>query len=234
MIATGHQPNYLPYVGFFHKITRCDIFILVDTVQFVKRGTFGWINRNRIRTAAGRPWLTVPVLTSGKYHQTIIETQIDNSRPWRRKHWQSILRAYEKTPYFKHYKIFFEDIYQREWQNLVDLNEVIIRYLIEQFNIKVLITKTSLLNVQGQKADLIIDLCKKVGADTYIHGRHGRDYIDESKFAEHNVKCIRQEFKHPEYKQSYEPFMPDLSAIDLLFNCGPESAEIIKQAGNFS
>ncbi|MCK4909463.1 MAG: WbqC family protein [Planctomycetes bacterium] len=227
MIATGHQPNYLPYLGFFHKISLSEVFVLVDTVQFVKRGPFGWIHRNRIRTADGTLWLTIPVLTSGKYHQAINETKIDNSRPWRRKHWESIRRAYQSAPYFQPHKKFFENLYRQKWGDLTALNETVIRYLLEQFKLPVKITKTSELKTTGQKADLIIDLCRRLGADTYVHGPHGEDYIDKQKFADNNIKCIWQEFHHPVYPQQYEPFLEGVSAIDLLFNCGPKSRDII-------
>ncbi|MFH1226659.1 MAG: WbqC family protein [Planctomycetota bacterium] len=290
MIAAGHQPNYLPYIGFFHKAARCDKFIIVDTVQFVKRGPFGWINRNRIRTATGWIWLTVPVITKGKYFQSIKDTVIDNSTDWRRKHWMSILRNYQSAPYFALYSEFFSQLYQKEWQYLSALNEAIIRYVCEQMHIKADIVKSSELivrlpvplkgrssgalklqptipgspsavspaeaglqpripgsnslplklpeynslhsncqsKVEGKATDLIINMCKSVNADTYLHGKHGRDYVDEDKMNQHNIKSIYQQFDHPVYQQRYQPFIPEMAIIDLLFNCGPDSERTIK------
>jgi len=239
MIITGHQPNYLPYLGFFHKITLCDVFVIVDTVQYVKRGPFGWINRNKIRTPDGWLWLTVPVLSKGKYTQSIIDTMIDNLKPWQHKHWRSINLAYQKAPYFHLHKDFFQKIYETKWEKLSDLNEAIIRYIIPALGIKVEITKTSsIYNVETLQrcpprqimsgTDLIIDMCKKLGADAYVHGKHGKDYIDPAKFTDNNIKCVYQEFTHPVYRQVYKPFIPEMSIIDLLFNHGTESLSILK------
>ena len=227
MIIAGHQPNYLPYLGFFHKITLVDTFVIVDTVQYVKRGTFGWMNRNKIRTVDGAQWLTVPILSKGLYTQKINETQIDNSKDWARKHWRSIETAYAKAPFFTQYRPFFEKLYTKEWTCLADLSEAIIRYSIEQLGIKVNITKTSVIGAEGKATDLIIDMCKKLGADTYAHGQHGKDYLDTAKFEAAGIKCLWQEFRHPVYKQVYQPFMPDMSIIDLLFNHGPASLDIL-------
>ncbi len=228
MIITGHQSNYLPYLGFFHKIISVDTFVFVDTVQYVKRGPFGWMNRNKIRTPEGWQWLTVPVLSKGKYTQLIKETQIDNSKDWSRKHWRSIEVAYRQAPHFSRYSGFFEGLYQTKWEYLADLSEAIIRYVIEQLGIKVEITKTSILGAEGKAADLIIAICEKLGAEAYVHGQHGKDYVDQSKFTRHNIKCIWQDFQHPVYRQLYQPFIPEMSVIDLLFNHGPESLDILR------
>jgi len=238
MIITGHQPNYLPYLGFFHKISLADQperplgragkFVIVDTTQYVKRGPFGWINRNKIRTKEGWQWLTVPVLSKGKYTQRIIDTFIDNSKDWQHQHWRAISLAYQKAHHFNEHKNFFRKIYETKWEKLADISEAIIRYVIDALGIKIEITKTSVIGADGKGADLIIDMCKKLGADTYIHGKHGKDYIDPVKFADNNIKCIYQEFTHPVYRQIYEPFMPEMSVIDLLFNCGPESLNVLK------
>ncbi|MBI4711940.1 MAG: WbqC family protein [Planctomycetes bacterium] len=229
MIITGHQPNYLPYIGFFHKISLAQTFVIVDTVQYVKRGPFGWMNRNRIRTADGPIWLTVPVITKGRFTQPIIATAIDNSRNWTRKHWQSIERNYHKAPHFARYATFFDKLYQQEWKMLADLNEAIIRYLIDALGIKVNIVKASQLNLPPAQdgTDLIINICKSLNADAYIHGRHGADYVDEARLKQYNITSIYQGFRHPVYKQQYEPFIPEMSVIDLLFNCGPDSRDVI-------
>ena len=234
MILTGHQPNYLPYPGFFYKIAQAEVFAIVDTVQFVKRGTFGYQNRAKIRTHQGWIWLTVPVLSKGRYHQIICETRINNRIPWQKKHWRSIKLNYQKAPYFDRYRDFFEKIYQRDWEYLADLNIEIIKYLIEALGIKVKIVKTSDFKPAGKGTDLIIDICQKLEADTYIHGKHGRDYVDQKRFQRANIRSIYQDFQHPEYKQQFEPFVPYMSVIDLIFNYGPESLDIIlgkKKAG---
>ncbi|MDI6732401.1 MAG: WbqC family protein [Planctomycetota bacterium] len=236
MLIAGHQPNYLPYPGFFHKASLADTFVIVDVVQYVKRGPFGWINRNRIRTSQGWLWLTVPVKTRGRFHQSIMETEIDNSTDWAKKHLRSIERNYSQAPYFHKYIDFFRQTYQKEWAWLVELNESIIRYLIESLGIKVKIIKASQLQLDYNQSqsrilsgtDLIIEICQKLNCRSYLHGKHSVDYLDNDKLRQHNIKSFIQGFKHPIYKQVYEPFIPEMSVIDLLFNCGEKSLEIIK------
>ena len=244
MLITGHQPNYLPYIGFFHKVSLADTLVIVDVVQYVKRGPFGWINRNRIRTPQGWIWLTVPVKTKGKFHQSIMETEIDNSTPWARKHLKSIERNYQNTPYFHKYFDFLQEIYNKQWLLLADLNEAIIRYVLEQLGIKIGIIKASQLELDyklpdadnkndSSATDLIIQMCRKLNSDSYLHGKHGQDYLDQPMLKESNIVSYFQEFQHPVYKQQYEPFMPEMSIIDLLFSRGDKSMEIIRQSGKY-
>lgn len=231
MIVMGHQPNYLPYCGFFHKIAHCDLFILLDTVQFIKKGPLGWQHRNRIRTKDGWIWLTVPILTKGRYTQKIKDVEINNMTPWRHKHWRSIYLNYNKAPYFYKYSDFFEDLYKRSWNKLLDLNREIIRYLLGALKIKKRVVLGSELNLEGQKTHLLVDMCKKLDADTYLSGIHGRDYIDYDVLKKNNLKVVFQNFVHPLYNQGYKDFIPNLSVIDLLFHEGGRSLELIINKG---
>lgn len=230
MILSAHQPNYLPYIGFFHKIINCDIFVIWDTVQFVKRGPFGWQHRNKIRTKNGWIWLTVPVLTKGKYEQLIIDTRINNDMPWPRKHWNSIYLNYNRAPYFNKYSDFFAGLYKKRWDRLAELSETAIYYIAKALGIKTKIIKCSSLGLNSHGTDLIINVCKKIGADTFLSGRHGRDYLDEEKFSEAGIRLIYQDFKHPGYEQVYKPFIENMSIIDLLFNAGENSLKILTGA----
>ena len=227
MILSGHQPNYMPYIGFFHKAASCDVFAIWDTVQFVKRGTFGWMNRNRIKTHKGPMWLTVPVLTKDKYTQSILDTKINNEVPWQRKHWRSIYLNYHKAPYFDKYGGFFEELYKKEWTSLSGLNEEIIMYMLRVLGIKSRIIKCSSFMLNSHGTDLIIDMCKEAGASRFLSGKHGRDYLDEKTFENTDIKLIYQDFIHPGYPQQFGEFIPSLSAVDLIFNCGPDSLDII-------
>ncbi len=233
MILTGHQPNYLPYLGFFHKIASADAFVIVDTVQFVKRGPFGWVHRNRIRTpnAPGWMWLSVPVLTSGRFTQPILEARIDPHPPWRRKHWRSLQLSYARAPHFAEHAPFFEALYAKEWERLSDLNEAVIRYLAGAFGLQVPIHRASDLQPEGQATALILDLCRKLGADAYLSGIHGRDYLDQPAFERAGVRLLFSDFVHPVYSQaSHEGFVPGLAAVDLLFAEGPRAADILRNA----
>lgn len=228
MILVGHQPNYLPYLGFFHKIYHCDLFVIVDNVQYVKRGPFGWISRNQIKTPNGPQWLTVPVLVKGKFEQKIMETSINTTLPWGRKHWKSLVSNYAKTPHFSEHADFFEKTYVKPWENLCDLNCAIIFYLMKAFGIERPVKKASEIGALGKGDELILDMCAKTGADSYLHGKHGKDYIEQEKFTQQKITSLYQDFNHPVYLQQFGgDFVPNLSAIDLLFNHGNESLDIL-------
>jgi len=187
MILVAHQPEYLPYLGFFYKAMKADKFILVDHVQF-ERDDFQ--NRNRIRTGPGSDgwvWLSVPVITKNKSFQKINEVRIDNSRYWAKKHWKSIYYSYKDAPFFDQYKYFFEKLYLKKWEKLSDLNEEIIRYLFLQFNIDIPVYKSSDYNIEGKKTDMIINLCKAMKADCHLSGpglttEGGEHYVEVKKF----------------------------------------------------
>ena len=228
MIVTGHQPNYLPYPAFFEKIARADLYVVVENVQFVKRGPFGWIHRNRIRTGRGWDWLTVPVLTRGKFHQTIRETRIDNKLPWARKHWRTIEGNYRKAPHFARYAGELEAIYSRAWDLVWELNTEIIRTILRWLEIPTPVKIATDLGVEGKATDLVLDLCRKTGGDTYLSGVHGKDYLKPDAFQEAGVRLEFQEYEPSSYPQFHGgEFVPNLATLDLLFNCGPESRRLI-------
>ena len=217
-------------MGFFDKIQRAELFVMLDHVQYRKRY---FQNRNRIRSADGSTWLTVPVKVKGKYEQCINEVRIDNegNLRWREKCWNSLSRCYRKAPFFHDYSEFFRDLYSRDWEYLVDFNEAVIIYLLSALNIETRIMKSSNLNLGGRKADLMVQICRKVGATTYLSGISGKEYLDEASFTKHDIQLQFQEFYHPIYRQLYDPFLPCMSAVDLLFNNGPCSSAILSDAG---
>lgn len=226
MILTAHQPVYLPWLGLFHKIAISDSFCYFDDVQYLKKD---WNNRNKIKTQNGEVWLTIPVLSKGYRRRKIKEIEIDNSINWQRKHWKSIYFNYKKAPYFNKYADFFEDLYKKEWQYLTDLNEYMLKWFLKELEIKVDYYKASELNFQGDKSGLVLDMCKKLGADLYIFGALGKDYAKEEDFNREDVKIYFQDYKHPAYNQLHGGFVPYMSIIDLLFNCGGRSLEILME-----
>lgn len=230
MMLSGHQPEYLPYLGYIYKIARADKFILVDHIQYLQKS---YQNSNRIRTATGEEgftWLTVPVITHDRRYQKINEVKIDNSTAWGKKHWRTIYLNYKNTPFFENYQDFFEKLYLKKWTKLADLTETIIYYLAEQLDIKTPICKSSDFNFKGQKTDLLIEMCQALKADTYLSGNGARCYVEEEKFKIKGLNHVFSDFHHPAYTQKFKPFVPNLSAIDLLFNYGKASGEIIKNA----
>jgi len=231
MILTGHQPNYLPYPGFFDKVARADRFLVVDNVQFVKRGSFGWMHRNRIRTdsSQGWDWLSVPVLTKGRYTQRINEAAIDPSTPWARKHWLAIEWNYRQARYFKAYADPLRELYERPWTGFCDLACAFLELLLRLLGIPRTFERTSVLAIEGESTGLVLAMCKAAGADTYLSGIHGRDYLDAAEFERQGVRLGFQEYRCPVYPQCRSgTFVPNLSVIDLLFNCGPASLEVLR------
>jgi len=224
MIVAIHQPQYLPWLGYFNKIYRADIFCYLDNVQYKKNE---WQNRNRIKTAQGWQWITVPV--KYRFPQLINDVAINNAVNWRKKHLQAIKTNYGKTPYYQQYISLFEDIYSKDWAYISELNI----YLVEKLR-KIIgidrITKaiSSEMKLSDDPSDRLIDICKFVGADTYLSGQDGGKYMNLERFGERGIKVVVQNFKHPEYPQRFGEFASHMSIIDLLFNCGPESLEKIK------
>jgi len=223
-----HQPNYIPWQGFFYKMIKSDIFVFLDNVQFSKEGI---INRNKIKTGSGELWLTVPVLTKHKMQQSINETRINNKVDWRRKHWNAIWLNYTKSPFFKKYASIFEDNYKREWEKLADLNKVLIRTVADLLGIRRNFINASELNAAGNGTDLLVSICRETGGNIYLSGEGGKGYMDEEKFKEAGIEIRYANFKQPAYKQLYGDFIPNLSVLDLLFNCGADSQNILESAG---
>lgn len=225
MIVTIHQPEHLPWLGFIDKMRQADVFVLLDTTQFAKDD---FQNRNRIKTRNGPTWLTVPVFKSGRSEQLIADVEICNQRNWRNRCWSLIVQSYKDAPHFEEYAPFFEDLYEQRWTELATLNEVIIAYLKDQFELGTELIKASDLGVYVHgPTEVNLTIAERVGADIYLSGKHGRDYLDENQFAEHGIEVRYQDFEHPQYPQLWGDFVPRMSSIDLLFNCGKGSLEVI-------
>ena len=224
MIVSVHQPQYIPWIGYFHKIKSSDVFVLLDNVQYKKRE---FQNRNKIRTKEGPIWLTVPVLTKGEYTQRIKDVCIDNTEHWERKHLNSMETDYHKAKYFKEHEPFFKELYSKKWEKLSELNIAVIKYLLDYLEIGTKIYLESELDITGESTERIVNICKKLGGDAYLSGAGGKDYMDEKLFADAKLGLVYQNFKHPEYPQVYEGFESHLSTVDMVFNCGKESMQLI-------
>lgn len=221
-VAAIHQPNFIPWIGYFHKILKSDIFIFLDHVEYTKRS---FINRNRIKGPNGATWLTVPVSVHGKL--PIYKVKINNDLDWKRKHLGTLKAFYGKSTYFEEIYPALEDIYERDWVYLADLNKMIIKKISSMLDLQVNFVNSRELHPVRKKMDLIIELCKKVGADTYFSGKGAMKYQDPRAFEKEGIKLVYQEFEHPVYPQRFGDFIPNLSIIDLLFNVGIEGAKEI-------
>ena len=230
MILSVHQPQYIPWLGYFDKIDKSDCFVFLDNVQYKARE---YQNRNKIRTKDGWMWLTVPVISKGLGHQKICDVKVNNDFDWQIDHLKSLRTYYSKTPFFKQHYPFFEGIYTIKWEKLVDLNIYIIKYLLAQLGIETPLYYESEIGTTSQATERIIEICKKVKADIYLSGLGGKNYLKEEQFLQAGIKLEYQNFIHPVYHQQYmqgeNSFLPYMSIIDLLFNEGPESISILRE-----
>ncbi len=224
MIVSINQPAYLPWLGYFERIAASDLHIVLDTVQF-ERNSF--TNRNKVRTATGWSWLTVPVNLKGHLSGLAIADVAIADDHWRRKHWGTIQQSYRHAPHFAEHAGFFEQVYARPWRRLVDLLDTTTRYLLRAFAITTEIRDARSLGVEGRKSDLVLNLCRRVGATRYLSGALGRDYLDEASFRAAGIDVDYQNYAHPRYAQVHPDFEPYMSAIDLLFNAGPGARDIL-------
>jgi hypothetical protein len=225
MIVSIHQPAYLPWLGYLHRIAMSDEHVVLDNVQFEKNS---FTNRNKLKTTQGWCWLTVPVKTAGRFGQLAIrDVEIAPDRPWAQKHWATLQLSYGKAPFFAEHSAFFDDVYKRPWAKLQDLAWTITEYLLDAFEIRTRIGFASQMNVSGKKDELVLNLCRELNADVYLSGPLGREYLRENLFAQQGVTVRYHDYHHPQYKQLHAGFEPYLAALDLLFNAGPKSREIM-------
>jgi hypothetical protein len=226
-----HQPHYLPWLGMVDKLDRCDRFIVLDTVQFERRG---WQNRNYV-AGRGRPvLLTVPV-TQGSRDDLILDKGIDNTQKWRAKHHKALAEhCYSKSPYWNDYKEEIAHLYETEWDNLADLAIATTRMVMRGFGIDTPILRASEIgDFPGHKTELLAQICTKAGADILLSGDGARDYLDPQILMRYGIDVEWQGFRHPVYRQHQreaEDFAPRLSALDLLLNAGPDALEILRRA----
>ncbi|MDY6971687.1 MAG: WbqC family protein [Thermodesulfobacteriota bacterium] len=218
------QPGYLPWLGFFEQLHRCDIFVLYDDVQFEKGG---WRNRNRIKTANGPQWLTVPVLMKGEGFPLIKDVAINSSANWIKKHIKSITQNYSNAPFFGQYSDGLFEILDRSRDYLVDLNLELIHWLTRELDISTPTVLSSDLGIAGSNVTRLIDIINDLGGSCFYEGSAGRNYIDVGLFEDAGISLVFQQYDHPRYPQLHGDFMSHLSIIDLLFNCGPKSLNIL-------
>jgi len=225
MKAVILQSNYIPWKGYFDLMNMADVFIIYDEVQYTKND---WRNRNKIKTANGLTWLTIPVRQE-KLSQRIIDTQVHNHE-WRKKHWNSITLSYSRSAYFKQYRSILEELYLNSTE--VFLSRINYDFLIAINDILGIHTKllwSNDLNLVEGKSERLVDLCKKVGADEYISGPAAKDYLQTDLFEKENIRVNWIDYSgYPEYRQLYPPFEHGVSVLDLIFNEGPGSYRFLK------
>lgn len=225
MRLTIHQPEHLPWLGLFHKISQADTFVVLDDVQYRRRY---FQNRNKIRTKDGWQWLIVPLEKEDRDELLIKDARVfREDLRWRKDNLEAVRLNYSKAGHFREYWEEFQNIYARDFEFLIDLNMALINFFLQKLNLTAKVVFSSQISATGFKSDLILDICLRSGAKTYISGISGKDYLSLDTFMENGIEVIFQEFHHPIYKQLHEPFIPCMSAVDLLFNHGNKSLDII-------
>lgn len=225
MILAAHQPQFAPWLGYFDKLDRADVFVLLDNVQFKKNE---WQNRNRIKGSEGPQWLTVPV--SGQFGRNIMELDIVSRQNWPERHLKTLRTCYGRASHYEATFSSYETVACRPWKKLADLNIQLLHDLLAQMGLERRILLASELGPLSEDRDeRLIELCRKLGAETYLAGAGGRDYMELERYRAAGIEVVFQEYRHPTYPQLFGDFAPNLSVLDLLFNCGPRSMEIIRE-----
>ena len=218
------QPNYIPWKGVFDLISKVDVFVFYDDVQYTKRD---WRNRNKIKTKDGDIWLTVPVIASSG--ELICDVKIDNSTNWQKKHYKTIVSNYKKSEFYSEYEYMLEEIYlKNKWEKISELDVFSTKLISKALGLKVDWIVASSLNVSGDKdGGKVIKICKKLGCDYFINGPASKLFMDEKKFEINGIQLEYINYEYKEYKQQFKPFSHTVSILDLIFNCGPEAMNYI-------
>ena len=216
------QSNYIPWKGYFDLISCVDEFIIYDDMQFTKRD---WRNRNKIKTPNGLQWLSVPVLSKGKFHQKINETKI-NGNQWQKDHWHTLTRNYSRARFFEEISKWLKPLYlKKDYSFLSDLNRTFMDAICSYLNIKTKISTSSDYELTGDKTARLANLCKQALATEYISGPAAKDYINEGVFAQNNIQPAWFDYSnYREYNQLWGHFTHKVSILDLFFNCGKLSS----------
>ena len=221
-----HQPDFLPYLGFFHRLLGVELYVALDHVQFVHSNR-GWTHRDKIKTPRGAQWLTVSVRKAQR--DTPINAIELSDTDWRSQNLNLVHENYRDASHFKEVFAELEKLYALPCTKLVEFTTASIDMLLRLFDISIPRILSSALQPAGHKNELLVDILCKVGATRYLSGIGARDYFDPAHFSEAGIEVVWQDFKHPVYPQLHGEFAPNLSSIDLLFNCGVErSREILR------
>lgn len=230
MLISVHQPNYLPWLGYFHKIEASDAFVFLDTVQYPRGNNVA--NRNKIKTAQGAQYLTVPIsIPKGRRGKVSYLKAAATDARWKTSHLKTLQMAYGRAPHFERHFDDLAALLQRDLP-FVELNMALIRYFLDQLSISTPVQRLSELGIEPVgKSQLVVDICQRLGADAYLSGQGARKCNDEALYAANGIRLVYQNFVCPVYPQLFGEFVPNLSIVDLLFNCGPESRAVLCKIG---
>lgn len=230
MLVAIHQLHYLPWLRYFEKIARADVFVVLDDIQYNKNG---WQNRNKVKGSTGEVLLTVPVHAA--FQARLDEVTVDNRHNWRKKHWRTIEQCYAKAPFFEPYAPALKAFYTQEWGRLNELNRRMLTFFLDALGIRTPVRYSSELAVPGEATERLVNLVRAVGGDAYYSGAYALDvYLDAAMMKAAGIRLELQHWRAPVYPQRHGEFLPDLSIADLLMNCGPESRATLLGAAHDS
>lgn len=229
MITFVHQPEYLPWIGFFDKLARCNLYVIYDDAQYVHGG---YHNRNKIRTNQGWRWITIPIVHN---HPQLIKDVKISGNNWKQEHIRILTQSYEKTPFFKKYFPLIAEALNFNHELLIGLNLHLLKVISEVLDIKAKMVRSSEFPYHGQeKNEKLVSICKFMGSDIYLSGSGGRTYVDEQAFTNANIKIQWHNYNHPQYIQNFKGFIPNMSILDLIFNTGPQAKQILMNGGKIT
>lgn len=228
-VVVIHQPDFMPYLGFFHRLLLADIYVVLETAQYVNGSSHTWMNRDKIKTEKGEQWITVCVQKAPR-ETPINEILLVEDGKWKKNNLGLLHQNYRKAPFYREIMPYVEALYSSEDTHFWKFSFDSIKMLMELFGIEIDICFAETLNPQGKNNEMIVDIMHKLKAQTYLSGTGARDYYDDRVYEEAGIRVIWQDFKHPVYPQQFGKFIPYLSSLDLLFNCGiDKSREILRE-----
>jgi WbqC-like protein family len=224
-VVAAHQPNFLPWLGFFDKLARADVLVLLDDVQFPRTGAGTWLNRVRVVAGGAPTWLTVPVLRAGRGLQEVRDVELDDAQPWRRRVLRTLETSYGRSPGFAEAFPLVRAIVEHPERRLAAYNEHGIRVLADALGLDASrLVHSSSLAAEGHGTDLLISLTRAAGGTTYLSGDGAEGYQEPERYAAAGVELRFQEFRHPAYPQPLPEPVHGLSVVDALMSCGVEGA----------
>lgn len=224
--AVIHQPDFLPHLGFFDRLLNADVFVFLDNAQYVDSTSRSWTHRDKIKTPNGAKWISLSVRSAPRY-TPIYEIELSDHVDWRTNHINLLRENYRKSPYFAEIFPEIEQLYACSSTKLSDFNRISIELLMRLFDIRVETVVATSLSPEGKSNELLVDILKKIGADRYLSGPGARAYFRPEPFAAAGIEVLWQDFRHPIYTQLHGDFVPYLSSIDLLLNCGIDQSRKI-------
>lgn len=232
MIIAIHQPNYLPWLGYFDKADQVDMFVFLDHVQFVRKD---FHHRNRIKTPAGPSWLSVPCIHTGA-RRTLVEQGIAYETKWTQEHWRLLKTSYASAPFCSLVFDCLESAYACHFESIAELNIALVMKLAGLLGLKCHWMRSSTLGLAKQKkSELLAAICHQLGASEYLSGQGARSYLDYEPFDRASVSVKWQAFRHPMYQQCWmtQGFVTGLSLVDLIANEGPRAGKILRSTRTF-